>query len=119
MSSSQTASEPGVQAVGVQVTDATITVNLEDGRTLIFPTDWLPRLKYATEEERQNVEIGLWGIAWPDVEADASIRGLLAGQKSAENPACFEFWLENRKQGKRVTVIDWLAKRRNEKKEAK
>lgn len=115
MTSSPMTDSPGVQAVKVQVTDIRITVDLEDGRTLIVPTDWLPRLKHATEAERNNVEIGPWGIEWPDVEADASIRGLLAGQRSHENPACFNYWLENRQQGKRVTVMDWLALRRQEK----
>lgn len=103
------------RAIDVKVTDATISVDLEDGRTIIVPTAWMPRLKYATEAERQNYRIGPAGIEWPDVEADASIRGLLLGNKSGENPESFKYWLDNRKKGKRVSVMDWLRLQRKNK----
>lgn len=104
-----------VTATAVEVNDETITVELSDGRTIIVPTAWLPRLVHATPEERAHYNILHDGIEWPDVEADASIRGLLLGHKSGENPESLKFWLENRKQGKRVTVMDWLASRKQSK----
>ena len=103
-----------VKALSARVTDATITVELEDGRTISVPTAWYPRLLHATAKERANYEIGEVGIIWPDVEADFSIRGLLLGRKSGESPDCFRFWLDNRKKGKKVTVEQYLAQRRQE-----
>jgi hypothetical protein len=100
-----------VRAESVKVTDETITVELVDGRTISVPTKWYPRLSHATSRERANYEINDYGVIWPDVEADFSIRGLLLGNRSGENPQCFRFWLENRKKGRRVTVEEWLNKR--------
>ncbi len=101
-----------VRATAVRVSDETIDVDLDDGRSISVPTAWFPRLVHATKAERANCNILYDGIEWPDVEADTSIKGLLLGWKSAENPACFKFWLDNRKKGKHVTVMDWLATRR-------
>lgn len=111
MSSSTVDAELDVRATGVTVTDETITVELDDGRTVSMPTAWCPRLLHATPQERANYEIRPLGIEWPDVEADFSIRGLLLGRKSGESPACFNYWLENRRQGRRVTVEQWLNQR--------
>src|SRR5436309_4103924 len=92
-----------VRAASVAVTDLRITVDLVDGRRISVPTAWYPRLLHATPEERANYEVDGYGVAWPEVEADFSIRGLLLGNRSGENPACFRFWLANRKRGRRVT----------------
>jgi hypothetical protein len=100
------------RAIAAAVTDETITVTLADGRTVSMPTIWYPRLKHATRIERANFEISDIGISWPDVEADFSIRGMLLGHPSGENPQCFKYWLDNRKQGRRVTVMEWLATRK-------
>ena len=35
----------------VSVTDDTLTVDLEDGRTISIPVGWYPRLAYSTPEE--------------------------------------------------------------------
>jgi len=101
-----------VKATSVHVTDDTITVDLEDGRTISIPTAWYPRLQYATAKERGRYEIDSVGVTWPDVEADFSIKGILNGRKSGESPECFKFWLDNRKKGKRVTVEQWLSLKR-------
>ena len=105
-----------VRATAVRVTDDTVDVDFEDGRTISVPIVWFPRLVYATKEERDNINIMPDGIQWPDVEADVSIKGLLLGWKSGENPDCFKYWLDNRKQGKRVTVMEWLALHKQERK---
>lgn len=111
MSTSIADSDLDVKAASVDVTDEAITVDLEDGRTITVPTEWYPRLLHATQKERANFEIDEYGIVWPDVEADFSIRGILLGHRSGENPACFRYWLENRKRGKRVTVEEWFRRR--------
>lgn len=114
MASSNLEHELNVRATGVKVTDQTITVELEDGRSVVVPTAWYPRLLHATPKERRNYEISPFGIEWPDVEADFSIRGLLLGRKSGECNASLDYWLENRKKGKRTTVEEFLKKQSKE-----
>ena len=115
MASSNSELELSVRATGVVVTDQTITVDLDDGRSVVVPTAWYPRLSYATRKERLNYEISPFGIEWPDVEADFSIRGILLGRKSGEGSASLSYWLENRKKGKRTTVEEFLSKVSKEK----
>jgi hypothetical protein len=87
------------RAVYVTVTDDTLTVDLEDGRTIAVPIGWFPRLAYGTAPERANVEIagaGL-GLHWPDLDEDIGVEGLLLGKKSMESPASFARWLDRRR----------------------
>jgi hypothetical protein len=93
-----------VEATSVDVTDDTLTVELEDGRTIAVPLVWYPRLVHGTARERKNVEIGAFGLHWPDLDEDISIRGLLVGNKSGESPQSLQRWLEHRARGKRVPV---------------
>jgi hypothetical protein len=82
----------------VVVTDDTLTVDLEDGRTVSVPISWYPRLAYATAEERANFQISGagYGIHWPDLDEDIGVEGLLLGKKSTESAASFERWLRSR-----------------------
>lgn len=86
--------------IGVAVTEDTLTVDLEDGRTLSVPIGWYPRLAYGTPEERNRFEIGGggYGIHWPDLDEDIGVEGLLLGKQSMESPASLEAWLRSRKQ---------------------
>jgi hypothetical protein len=106
-----------VQAMSVRVTRDELIAELEDGRTISAPLVWYPRLLHGNSKERQNFEIGAFGIHWPDLDEDISYRGLLLGRKSGESPACFKFWLDARKKGKKVTLMDFVrAKRKARKK---
>ncbi|HEY8746667.1 MAG TPA: DUF2442 domain-containing protein [Tepidisphaeraceae bacterium] len=107
MSSSTTELETA-RATLVEVTGETITIDLEDGRTVVVPTEWYPRLVHGTSEEWANYEITSVGVMWPDLDADFSIRGVLLGRKSGESPASFKFWLHARRHGKKVTLIDFV-----------
>ena len=78
----------GISALGadervknVEVTEDTLTVALMDGRTIIVPLVWYPRLLDASEAQRKNWRIagGGYGIHWPDVDEDLSTEGLLCG----------------------------------------
>lgn len=86
--------------VAVTVTDDTLSVDLEDGRTVAVPLSWYPRLAHATPEERQNFTIAGagYGIHWPDLDEDIGVEGLLAGKKSLESPASLAAWLKSRKR---------------------
>ena len=87
-------------ALHVNVTDDTITVELDDGRTVSAPTAWYPRLLHASEEERKNWRlIGKGrGIHWRAIDEDVSVEGLLAGRPSGESQSSFKRWLETRHQ---------------------
>lgn len=87
------------KAVTVTVTDDTLSADLEDGRTIAVPIGWFPRLAYGTVAERANVQIAGagFGLHWPDLDEDIGVAGLLLGKKSAESPASFARWLEQRR----------------------
>jgi hypothetical protein len=82
----------------VTVSKDSLTVDLMDGRTLIVPLVWYPRLWYGTTEERERFEITGDGtlIHWPDLDEDLSISGLLAGRRSGESQQSLKRWLEER-----------------------
>lgn len=108
MSSLATEMEATVRATSVRVTDETITVDLEDGRTISVPTEWYPRLLHATPAERERYEIDDVGVMWEQIDADFSIRGLLLGRKSGENPKIVKWWLQQRAKGCKATVEEYL-----------
>jgi len=112
MRSSVADTELEVRPTDARVTDATITVDLEDGRTISVPTAWYPRLRHATAKERANFQLDAFGVSWPEVDADVSVRGLLLGRKSGESAGSFKFWLDSRRKGKNVTLMDYVKHRR-------
>ncbi len=83
----------------VAVTDESVTVDLSDGRTIIVPTQWYPRLSYGTPEERSNWRLIAKGegINWPGLDEDLSLEGFLSGKPSYESQRSFKKWLESRK----------------------
>jgi hypothetical protein len=61
---------------------------LEDGREIIVPIAWYPRLSRATSQELNNLRIigrGS-GIHWEDLDEDLSIRGFILGFKGVDSP---------------------------------
>ena len=87
------------RVVNVTVTDDTLAVDLEDGRTIAVPIGWYPRLAHGTPAERTNVEISGagYGMHWPELDEDIGVEGLLLGKRSTESAASFERWLQRRK----------------------
>lgn len=65
----------------VEIADQKLKVDLQDGRTIIVPLHWYPRLLTATEAQRSNWRIcgGGYGIHWPELDEDLSTEGLLRG----------------------------------------
>ena len=86
--------------INVTVTDDTLSVDLEDGRTISVPIGWYPRLTHGSPAELANSQISGagYGIHWPDLDEDIGIKGLLFGNKSTESPSSFKRWLRKRKQ---------------------
>jgi hypothetical protein len=87
-----------VKAQNVTVTDDTLAVDLNDGRTISVPLAWYPRLLHGTQEERRHWRfIGdKEGIHWPDLDEDISVENLLLGKPSGESQSSFKRWLEKR-----------------------
>jgi hypothetical protein len=71
----------GQKAVRVEVSEDELTVELLDGRSIIVPLAWYPRLLHATPAQRANWKFAGagFGIHWPDVDEDLSVEGLLRG----------------------------------------
>lgn|SRR5574341_141508 len=88
------------RVLSVSVTDDTLSVDLEDGRTVSVPIGLYPRLAYGTDAERRNFEISGagHGVHWPDLDEDIGVEGLLLGRRSSESPTSFERWLKGRKE---------------------
>jgi hypothetical protein len=85
-------------AIDVSVSEDTLTVDLEDGRTVSVPIGWYPRLQHGTPDERSNWRfIGKGeGIHWSDLDEDISIEDLIAGIPSGESQRSLQRWLEGR-----------------------
>ncbi len=69
-----------LRASSVDFTDTELVVTLADGRKIVTPLAWYPRLQQASPTQRANYEIMPMGIHWPDVDEDLSIAGMLKGR---------------------------------------
>jgi hypothetical protein len=69
------------RATNVVVTDDELLVDLADGRKIITPITWFPRLLHANAEQRDEWELLGDGeiIHWPQIDEDLSVAGLLRG----------------------------------------
>src|ERR1017187_4032257 len=82
------------RAQSVKVTGEALTVDLVDGRTIIVPLVWFPRLWHGNPRERSHFEMFGQGryIHWPDLDEDLTVTGLLAGRQSGESLESLEKW---------------------------
>lgn len=92
----------------VVVTDDTVSVDLEDGRTIAIPIGWYPRLAYGTPTERANFQISGsgYGIHWPDLDEDIGVEGLILGKRSTESSTSLARWLRRRKNTEAVASLN-------------
>ncbi|MGA2062715.1 MAG: DUF2442 domain-containing protein [Thermoguttaceae bacterium] len=88
-------------ATKVQVSEDRLIVELADGRSIIVPLSWYPRLINGTVQERQHWQLlgDGYAIEWPDLDEHIRIEGLLAGRRSSESEKSINRWLEERKKG--------------------
>ncbi|PIS45682.1 MAG: DUF2442 domain-containing protein [Ignavibacteria bacterium CG08_land_8_20_14_0_20_37_9] len=58
-----------------------IFIELTDSRIIGFPADRFKRLKAATDEQLQKVELRLNGFAlrWEEIDEDITVPGIIAG----------------------------------------
>ena len=59
--------------------DGQIIIAMESGAEIRFPVAQNPRLAHGTAEQLGRIEISPFGIHWPDLDEDLSVRGLLIG----------------------------------------
>lgn len=87
-------------AAQVTVTDDKLVIDLVDGRSIVTPLMWYPRLLHGSPKERQNWQLlGVgYAIEWPDLDEHIGVEGLLAGRRSGESKKSFEHWLTSRMQ---------------------
>lgn len=65
--------------VGARHVDGKIHVEMESGLEIAFPVKGNPRLEGRPHDQLDNVEVSPFGLHWPDLDEDLSIRGILAG----------------------------------------
>ena len=92
------------RAQSARVSDEALTVDLVDGRTIVVPLIWYPRLWHGTPRERNHFEIFGDGayIHWPALDEDLTVAGLLGRRRSGESPQSLKKWLDSRKRNKPV-----------------
>jgi uncharacterized protein DUF2442 len=99
------------QVRSVTVSKQALSVELVDGRIIMVPLSWYPRLAHGTIRERKNWRLigqGI-GIHWPDLDEDISVENILAGQPSGESQRSLEKWLRDRASPrKRLDRVSYL-----------
>lgn len=68
------------KAVNIWCTEDMLYVRLEDGRELGVPIEWFPKLRIATDSQRNNWRLigqGV-GIHWEEIDEDVSVRKLIS-----------------------------------------
>ena len=86
------------RAQHISVSDDALQIDLTDGRTIIAPLMWYPRLWHGSPAERSNYKIIGDGkyIHWPELDEDLTVSGVLAGYRSAESAKSLKKWLNGR-----------------------
>ena len=85
-------------ATNVVVSEDELVIDLSDGRRIVVPTAWYPRLTYATSLERESWNLlgNGYAIEWPEIDEHIGIAGILAGRHSRESPKSLKRWLASR-----------------------
>lgn len=65
----------------VRFDEATMWVDLSDGRTIGLPLAWYPRLNGAAEDALRDHFLTPSGVHWETLDEDLSVRGMLLGLK--------------------------------------
>ncbi len=86
-----------------------ITLELEDGRIIMTPTAWFPRLVCASAADRQDFEVLAGrGIAWFRLGEDLTVDQVLKGQGSYESDTSFKQWQQQYTRGKITRPFPFL-----------
>ena len=90
--------EARIHAARTDHENGTVTLRLEDGRSLVVPVFWSSRLPHASAAELDNFEVygGGHSIYWPDLDEGMEIDKLLLGRRYVEGGASLKKWLAER-----------------------
>ena len=66
----------------VEFTVTELVVTHMDGRKIVTPLAWYPRLLGASAAQRANYEHMAMGVHWPLIDEDLSIAGMRKGQRA-------------------------------------
>jgi hypothetical protein len=72
-----------IRPVSIAFTAEELVVTLADGRKIVTPLAWYPRLRDANAATRGHFELMPMGIHWPDLDEDLGIAGMLQGRSAA------------------------------------
>jgi hypothetical protein len=72
-----------IRPCAVEVTSTELAVTLADGRKIVTPLDWYPRLKAATAAQRTNFELMPMGIHGPELDEDLGVAAMLKGRRGS------------------------------------
>ncbi len=86
----------------VEFVDDKLSVSIEDGRVVLVPLTWYPRLLHATAEERNDWRVfedsdGRDIIFWEQLDELIPVIALIVGVPSRESERSFAHWLDSRK----------------------
>ena len=59
--------------------DGKIYITMESGLELSFPVRGNPRLGGKPHEQLNRIEVSPFGLHWPELDEDLSLKGILAG----------------------------------------
>ena len=74
----------------IWLTDNAVWIKTTDGLEGCERFSDYPRLKYATQAQRENFESDAFGIHWPEIDEDLSFEGFFRTKKTSE---LYEFFM--------------------------
>ena len=84
----ETLTAPPPRIARAAITAETLSVQLEDGRSLSVPLSFYPTLQRATAAARRAFRLETpWTLRWPKLDYDLGVEGLLAGAHERPNLA--------------------------------
>lgn len=77
---SQPANKARLAILNVAFEGDKIKIEINDGRIVLAPLSWFPKLDQASVADRENFEISSlgYGIHWPTLDEDVSIKAFIS-----------------------------------------
>ena len=64
---------------GIGFDDDYLIFSLTDGRLVVVPLAWFPKLAGASKDQRARYKLSPLGVHWADLDEDISLEGVLHG----------------------------------------
>lgn len=76
----------------IWLTNTAVWVKTTDGQEACEKFEDYPRLKYATQEQREHFETNAFGISWPEIDEDLNFDGFFTKK---ERNALYKIFVEH------------------------